>query len=143
MSQYFCHTCALKNGTYAPFDATKINLTGSSYQFDKFIKHTAPTGGYENLLSIFSRPEYTDYQKFTVSASLSGCAQIDDDGRTNLIWYAGRHVGMTYSGSRYYCADDAVKIVLHHDLTLIHSFPTNWDHHFISKCLSCGNYILA
>src|SRR6478736_6061704 len=114
MAKNFCHDCALKNGVFVPFDTSPINLTGSSYQFEKFIKHTAPTGGYENLLSIFNRPDYNNYMKFTVSASLSGCAQIDDAGRTNLIWYAGRHVGMTFNANRYYCADDAVKVVLHH-----------------------------
>jgi hypothetical protein len=128
---------------FVPFDTAAINLTGSDYQFGKFIKHTVPIGGYENVLSIFNRPDYSGYLNYTVSASLSGCAQVDDSGRSNLIWYAGRHVGMTYSGSRYYCANDAIKVVLHHDHTLIHSFPTNWEQHYINRCLDCGNYILA
>ena len=143
MREYYYHDCALKIGVIVPFDTTTINLTGSLYQFGKYIKHTAPTGGYNNLLSIFNRPDYSSYLGFTVSASLSGCAQIDDCGRTNLVWYAGRHVGMTYSGLKYSCADDAIKVVLHHDLTFIHSFPVNWEQHYINRCLNCNSYILA
>ena len=143
MSQHYCHDCALRNGVFTPFDNPAINLTGSAYQFGKFIKHTAPTGSYENLLSIFNRLDYSGYMNYTVSASVSGCAQIDDAGRTNLVWYAGRHVGMSFSGSRYHCAADAVKVVLHHDVTLIHSFPVNWEQHYINRCRACNNYILA
>lgn len=143
MSTYFCHNCALRKGIFNPFDTTTINLTGTSYQFSKYIKHTAPTGGYENLLSIFSRPNYTDYLNYTISASLSGCAEVDSAGRTNMIWYAGRHVGITYSGSRYFCSDDSIKVVLHHSHTLIHSFPVNWEQQYIRRCVECDSHILA
>ena len=50
---------------------------------------------------------------------------------------------MSFSGSKYYCADDAIKVVWHHDLTSIHSFPVNWEQHYINRCLNCNNYILA
>jgi hypothetical protein len=143
MSTYYCHDCALRNGFYKPYDTASLNLTGCAYQFGKYIKHTAPTGGYENLLSIFNRPDYNDYLTYTVSASLSGCAEVDSAGRTNMIWYAGRHVGITYSGSKYFCADDSIKVVLHHDVTLIHSFPVNWEQHYIKSCHECGSYILS
>ena len=143
MSQHYCHDCAIRNGLINPLDTSAINLTGSSYLFDKYIKHTAPTGGYENLLSIFNRPEYGEYRNYTVSGSLSGSAEIDDQGRTNLIWYAGRHIGITYKDSRYYCPDDSVKVVFHNDYTLIHSFPVNWELHYIKRCIICNNYILG
>lgn len=142
MSEYYCHACALLQSIIQPVDTSFLNLSGTSYQFDKFIKHTAPTGGYDRLLSIFNRPEYGDYFHYTVNSSLSGCAEIDVFGRTNLIWYAGKHIGITYKDSKYYCFDDAVKVVLHYDTTLIHSFPINWELLYIKRCKVCDSEIL-
>jgi len=139
-SQYYCHACAIRLGHMIPGLSTAPNLTGSNYQFGKYLKHTAPTS-YGGLLSIFSEPDYVQYQVFTVNTSLSGCCQIDDRGRTNLIWYAGRHVGMTFENGRYFCPDDSIKVVLHNDYTLIHSFPVNYELHYINRCRECDSPI--
>ncbi|MFZ2280088.1 MAG: hypothetical protein WAW39_19985 [Prosthecobacter sp.] len=143
MNQYFCHDCALRDGLINPLDTSMLNLTGTPYQFDKYLKHTAPTRGYQNLLSIFNRPEYGDYLGYTVNTSLSGCVEIDSAGRTNLIWYAGRHVGVTYKDSRYYCPDDSIKVVLYDNFTGIHSFPVNWELQYINRCKKCDRPILS
>lgn len=142
MREYYCHTCALRHAIINPLDTSMLNLTGTPYQLGKYIRHTAPTGGYENLLSVFNRPEYINYLDYTVNTSLSGCAEIDSFGRTNLIWYASKHVGITYSGSKYYCPDDSIKVVLHDNVTLIHSFPVNWELQYIKRCKICDSYIL-
>jgi hypothetical protein len=135
-SQFYCHSCAISLGHIQPISSITPNLTGSSYQFGKFMKHTMPNS-YNGLLSIFDRPEYADYQNYTVSGALSGCCEIDIQGRTNLIWYAGRHVGMTFQNGKYFCPDDAIKVVLHHDHTLIHTFPVNYELHYINRCIEC------
>lgn len=96
---------------------------------------------YAGVLSIFDRPEYSGYQDYTISGSLSGCCEIDSYGRTSLIWYAGRHVGMTFKDGLYYCPDDAIKVVLHHDITLIHTFPVNYQLHYINRCIECESFI--
>ncbi len=96
---------------------------------------------YGGVLSLFDRPEYSLYQGYTVSGSLSGCCEIDSMGRTNLIWYAGQHVGMTFKDGKYYCPDDSIKVVLHHDVTLIHTFPVNYELHYINRCLECDSII--
>lgn len=141
-AQYYCHSCAIRLGHVTPISTLSPDLTGNSYQFDKYLKHTMPER-YGGVLSIFDRPEYSQYQGFTVSGSLSGCCEIDSAGRTNLIWHAGRHVGMTFKDGKYYCPNDAIKVVLHHDLTLIHTFPVNYDLHFINRCLECDSVIPA
>lgn len=141
-SQYFCYPCAIRLGHVVPLSTKSPNLTGSAYQLGKYLKHTMPVS-YQGVLSVFNRPEYTQYQDFTVSGSLSGCCEIDSLGRTNLIWYAGRHVGMTFKDGRYYCPDDAIKVVLHHDVTLIHTFPVNYELHYIKRCAACDSYIPA
>jgi len=139
-SQFFCHSCAIRLGHIQSVTTTSPNLTGSAYQFGKYIKHTMPCN-YAGVLSVFDRPDYLDYQKYTVSGLLSGCCEIDTQGRANLIWYAGRHVGMTFKNGRYFCPDDAIKVVLQHDITLIHTFPANYELHCISRCLDCNTII--
>lgn len=139
-SQFFCHSCALRLGHIRPLETTTPNLTGNAYLLGKFFKHTMPIN-YEGVLSIFDRPEYQEYQTYTVNGSLSGCCEIDTVGRTNLIWYAGRHIGMTFDKGIYYCPDDSIKVVLHHDVTLIHSFPVNYELQYINRCLECDSII--
>lgn len=141
-SKHYCHFCALRLGLVSNVFSTSPNLTGTNYQLEKFIKHTSPSG-YNGWLSIFDRPDYKEYQDFTVSASLSGCCEIDGLGRTNLVWYAGRHVGMTFNNSRYSCPNDAIKVVLHDNQARIHSFPVNYEQHYIKRCLECDTLILA
>src|SRR5690349_21403680 len=94
-SQHYCHDCALKLGLVVPYDTSVINLTGSIYQLGKFMKHTIPAT-YAGYLSVFNRPDYADYLSYTVATSVSGSVEIDAQGRTNLIWYAGKHTGMTF-----------------------------------------------
>jgi hypothetical protein len=140
-SKYFCYSCAIRLGHVVPLSTAAPNLTGSAYQLVKYIKHTMPVN-YQGLLSVFDNPEYRSYQQYTVNTALSGCCEIDTVGRTNLIWYAGEHVGMTFQDGKYYCQNDAIKAVCHNNQFLIHSFPANWDRHYINRCLECGCSIL-
>lgn len=140
--KHYCHDCALRLGLFTPYDTSTLNLTGNAYQFGKFMKHTLPTG-YAGVLSVFNRPDYAPYLDYTVTSLLSGCAEIDSQGRTNMIWYAGKNTGLTFNNGKFYCADDAIKVVLHNDVTLIHSFPANYGLHYVSRCLNCDRYIPA
>ncbi len=135
MSEYYCHSCAVKLGLITPTITT--NLTGCDYQLEKFIKHTAPTGCY-SINSVFDDPSYSNYRNYTISGSLSGCLEIDGGGRKNLLWYAGEQVGLTYSGA-FVIPASGVKIVFHDDDTKIHPFPFNPPQ--VKVCKSCGTLI--
>jgi hypothetical protein len=139
-TRYYCHTCAVRLGIILPFPPATLNATGTDYQLRKFIKHTMPTD-FADKLSIFNTPEYQPYLDYTVSGAASGCAQIDQQNRTNIIWYAGRHTGMTFVDGKYFCPDDSVKVVLHHDLSSIHAFPANYELEYIGRCEACGSPI--
>lgn len=135
MSEYYCHACAVKNGAVQPTVTT--NLTGSNYQLEKFFKHTAPTG-HHAINSVFSDKSYAKYRDYTISGSLSGGVEIDDQGRTNIIWYAGEEVGLTHSGS-FTIPASGVKIVLHHDDAKVHTYPFNPPQ--TQYCKTCGALI--
>lgn len=135
MSDYYCYPFAVKHGIIKPSSPT--NLTGQAYQLEKFIKHTAPTGSY-SINSVFDNPAYSNYKNYIVNGLLSGCAEIDDKNRLNLIWYAGERVGLTHSGS-FVTPASGVKIVFHDNQTKIHQFPCNPP--IAKTCKICGRII--
>jgi|APCry1669189241_1035207.scaffolds.fasta_scaffold09463_1 hypothetical protein len=135
MSTYYCHSCAVKLGLITP--TTTANLTGCNYQLEKFIKHTTPIGSY-SINSIFDDPNYSKYRDYTISGSLSGCLEIDDKGRKNLLWYAAEQVGLTYSGA-FTVPASGIKIVFHDNDTRIHTYPFNPPE--VKYCKECNTLI--
>ena len=93
VSEYYCHRCSVMLGLVKP--EVPESLTGTSYQLEKFIKHTAPTGTYP-INSLFSDPSYERYRDFVATTIVSGSAYIDDRGRSNLLYFAGDKIGATY-----------------------------------------------
>jgi len=134
MSDYFCHACAIKLGYVNPISTPTPNLTGTNYQLAKFLKHTAPTGVH-SINSVFDNPAYSAYQNHVISGQLSGCVEMDNNNRKNVIWYAGEQVGITYSGSFNFPVS-GVKIVLEGDQTKVHAFPVA--HPQSMHCKNCG-----
>jgi hypothetical protein len=135
--KHYCHECAIRHNLVTPIDAATQNLTGSNYLLEKFVKHTAPLQ-YNGIVSVFFSQDYSNYKDYTISGSLSGSLQIDDQHRKNLIWYAGRDIGITYENGIYRLPDDAVKVVLSEDPLRIHPFPVNFELQYAERCLICG-----
>lgn len=138
--QHYCHDCAIQLGLITPIDPTIPSLTGSNYQFEKFVKHTAPAN-YGGLISVFFWQDYPLYRDFTISGTISGSLQIDDLNRKNLIWYAGREIGITYENGVYTLPNDAVKVVLSDISTGIHAFPVNFELQYVERCRSCDRVL--
>jgi len=87
MPTYYCHICARNQNLVTPVNPT--GLTANQYQLDKFLKHTAPTGVYSTN-SVFDDKQWTDYEEYMVTTTASCCLEIDDQGRKNLIYFAGK-----------------------------------------------------
>ncbi len=133
MSIYYCHRCAAELGMMNPM--VPHNLTATQYQLEKFIKHTAPMGTYK-INSVFNDP--SAYNNYVVYTAGSGCLQIDDRNRINLIWVAGRNIGATFIDGNFTFPDDSIKVVYHNDEWKIHAFPTLSDPIETKRCLNCG-----
>ena len=114
----------------------------STYQLDKWIKHTKPTKVYD-VNSIFASPSTGMYKGWFVSSSVSGSMEEDDLGRTNFIWFAGQQTGATYDKGVFSFPTDAVKLVLPHDADKIHAFPVSSTGYAADTCASCGRHILG
>jgi len=142
MSIYYCRNCAITRGDINQSLIPAANLTGDAngYQLDRFLKHTE-TGYYTGgVVSLFKKPEYDYYKTYILGASISGCLEIDDKNRKNIVYWAGEKIGCSYdpiSGQVVY-PESGVRVVLYEDDAKIHGFTCNPTGMLVSSCASCG-----
>jgi len=108
------------------------------------MKHSMPpplSGG--SIVSVFSIADYPTYRDYVVNAMASGSTEVDDQGRRNVVWYAGKNIGVTYSGSAFTASSDTVKVVLAHDSTKVHAFPVESGPLRMEKCADCDRDIIV
>ena len=135
MATYYCHHCALSNSYIIP--ANPITLTGTLYQLGKFIKHTIPSSSY-GTVSVFDEPSYENYSNYFVGTIASGCLEIDDLGRRNIIYYAGERTGVEYANGVFIIPTSGIKVVLAEDGNMTHAFPITSSPGNIVYCAICG-----
>lgn len=133
MSTYYCHDCSISLGLIVPQIPT--SLTGTNYQLERYIKHTAPTGTYF-VNSVFDDP--LAYSGYIVTGTMSGFLEVDDRNRNNLIWYAGERTGVEYRNGVFVAPTNGVKIVLSQDYSKIHAFPIVDNPCTVNYCANCG-----
>lgn len=142
MSTYYCRSCAIALGYIDQTVMPPANLTGdaSGYQLDKYLKHTQ-TGYYSNgAVSLFGNQEYDNYKNYVVGTTISGCLEIDDQNRKNLVYWAGKKIGCyvdPLTGDIIY-PESGVKVVLYNNDAKIHGFTCNPTGHLNTQCTSCG-----
>jgi hypothetical protein len=135
---YYCHNCARKLGHVAPVAPSTLGVSTypNQYQLDKFIKHTTSTGLYPNY-SFFQDPTWGSYLGHLVSTLASGCLEIDDAGRKNLIFFAGSTTGMQFMNGQFVAPCNGVMAVLTESSTHCHAFPSHF-HPESQTCATCG-----
>jgi len=98
-------------------------LTPSSgYALQKFLEHTV-SGMTGKLKSIFNERGWAPYQDFMVDAVNSGCLEIDNQNRKNLIVLADKETGVTFHSGNFVGSCYAVKVVLSEVSGHSHAFP--------------------
>ncbi|MDP2361641.1 MAG: hypothetical protein Q8O14_12975 [bacterium] len=117
-----------------PVDPTGITLT--SYQLGKYIKHTCPSSIYD-INSVLVDGSLSAYENYLITASASGCLQLDDRGRKNLIYYAGEETGLQYNNGIYTMPCSGIKVAFCEDVGKIHLFPKVF-HPNSRTCTDCG-----
>jgi hypothetical protein len=138
MSKYTCIDCAINQNSYNP--AIPKNLTGTQYQLEKYLKHTAPASLY-SFNSVFIDPSMAAYRNYIVSAVSSGYVEVDNHHKLNIVWVASKDVGITYQNSFFYCSNDAVKVVFHDNEYKIHAFSIPSSGLAARHCMVCGKPI--
>ncbi len=104
------------------------------------MKHSSPTASY-NLNSVFSDPTYQAYSGYIVNTVASGLLEVDDQGRKNLMWFAGSQNGVEYRSGTFTAPTEGVKVVWSENESKLHAFPIAASPHRIEVCASCGNPI--
>lgn len=139
MIKRYCHKCAyVVLGFNRPSNIS--SLSGTAYQLSRYMKHTAPSSRAiaNPVNSIFDNPTYSSYKNYVVNAAASGWAELDNQGRVNMAWYAGSKNRITYHKGTFYAPTDGVKVVLLHDASRIHAFPIADSSLSAFACGNCG-----
>lgn len=148
MSAYYCPNCtySIINGSIVNPRACNLSGSFASYNlYEKYRKHVLNEGIY-SVNSVFTYDnfdinapiKYQEYEDYCFLTSVSGSLEIDDNGRSNLVWYAQKPTGeLTIYGSASGHLD-SVKLVLWYDAEKIHAFPTSSVAFFSTRCAICG-----
>ena len=135
MAIHYCHPCAAEERRLRkPPDG---DLIGTTYQLEKYIKHTAPDPKYP-VQSVFSTPSTQEYASYIIETMAAGSLEVDDRGRSNVIWAAGKETGFLFKQGCLIQPQDAVKVVLSSSTGEIHAFPANSTGFLGVKCTRCG-----
>lgn len=141
MEKHYCHKCSKQLGYLISTGIDQLNLTGSTYLLDKFIKHTLPPTK-SGVISIFSDPSYMNYKSSTVNTVASD-STIVNNKQVDVVWFSNQANGISFINGIPQNNTDAVKTVLHHDASKIHSFPVNCSDFITKNCDNCGTNILT
>lgn len=136
---HYCHKCGAALGHLHP--AYTSELLGTSYQLDKFMKHTVPDQQYP-VQSVFASDSTKKYADYIVQSSLSGSVEFDDQNRRNIIWAAGEETGFLYKDGVLQQPQDAVKVVLSSETGKIHALPHNTTAFSTARCENCGGPVI-
>lgn len=134
MATYYCHECVRRYRLHLPVDPS--TGSASSYQLDKFVKHVAPTGTYA-VNSVFDDKDWQTYKDYMVTTAASGCLEVDDMGRENLIFFAGERTGLRYDHGNPTATCSGVKLVCTADSSRFHAFPSDFEAES-RVCSICG-----
>lgn len=133
MSDFYCRNCAAGNGW---LNFTKpTNPTGTPYQLEKYIKHTKPTATYP-INSVLHNP--SAYHGYMIGAYVSGCVEVDRNGRITLDLDVGTVIGETHRRGVFERFDDAVKVLLPYAPHRVHLIPTASKEILNGRCARCG-----
>jgi hypothetical protein len=139
MSTRYCHKCAGELGYLR--QPTGEELIATTYQLEKYIKHTVPDPKYQ-VQSVFTTPSTEAYASYVLNTMAAGSVELDDRGRTNVIWTAGAPTGFLFKRGVLVQPQEAVKVVLSSSTGEIHTFPANSTTFVATTCARCGGPIV-
>ena len=144
-ASYYCHICGEIMGLIKPIDIHGLNMTGSYTgqlytPLDKYFKHTHYTG-QSGIVSVYNDPDYGTYRQYGINTYLSGCVEVDHANRVNLLWYAGKDIGLRYNNGHIEWPEDTVKLVLHDNTFKFHHYSQAAVKISVGSCYQCGRVI--
>lgn len=139
MNTYYCHDCAVLNGTLMPPPKGE-GLTNNSYKLGKYIKHTLPSSS-SDYKTLFTGVTSESYKNLIVTTVASGHVQVDSQNRINIVWVGSQTTGIAIQGGRFVGDMSAIKVVYHSDTKKIHGYPIAVAELKPACCVQCGKII--
>jgi len=140
MPVYYCHSCASSMGELA--NVCSSGPFSSTYQLEKYIKHTVPDSSYA-YQSVFHDRSATQYRKAIVNAACAGAVEFDDQGRKNIIYVATTgSIGCTFQNGVFIHSNNTIKVVLPSDPNRVHAFTESSTRYSIAICNRCGTPVV-
>ena len=134
MSEYYCNRCGARRGLLR---RVPEDLISTPYQLSKFVKHTV-LNSQAKYLSTFLSTSTGDYGSLVVASVNAGSVELDDRGRTNVIFRAGRPTGRLFSKGQFIQVQPSVCVVLTSSTGEVHAFPDSDDRYRNERCRDCG-----
>lgn len=135
MKTYYCHPCAVHLGHLS--NVFTSDPLQSTYQLDKFAKHTLLASD----ASVFNSTSTGPYGDYIVNAGASGVVEFDEKNRRNIILLAGKPTGFDYRVGQLIGPVNGVKVVLSSDDKLVHAFPVSVTGLTTTRCARCYGLI--
>ncbi|MRS03663.1 hypothetical protein EG832_10660 [bacterium] len=123
-------------------DVCSSAALSSTYQLDKYIKHTVPSTNH-TIQSIIDNASTSLYRHYIVNAKAAGAVEIDDHGRKNIIYVASSGgIGCTFENGNFVRANNMIKVVIPSDPNKIHAFTDSSTNYSTAICLNCGKQVV-
>jgi hypothetical protein len=140
MPTYYCHDCARAAGLLSSIYTS--SLTGTAYQWKKFLKHTLPDPQFD-YQSVFEDPSTGPYGELVVNSAACGAVELDDLNRRNVICYAGKTIGARLKNGIPDLPTDTTKLVRSSETGKIHAFSISSTEVRTQACAACGRPVLT
>jgi hypothetical protein len=135
----YCPRCARDLGLKSGIDTS--NLLGSTYQQDKFAKHTgtAPATSHP-VQSVFDSKTTQYYADCIIEAIENGAVEIDDQQRLNVLFCpsTGSSLGSKFKWGQLASLPDTVLVVNTSASSNIHGFLEDSSKYTHRRCVRCG-----
>jgi hypothetical protein len=139
MKKYFCHRCSAARKYLEAIRSD--SLLQSPYQLGNYMKHTVPNAK-SDVLSVFSSTSTSAFESYVINSKTAGSVEIDERGRANIIWVAGKDIGLKYVRGQVVGPEDAVKVVLSTSTGRIHAYPQSSKQFLPEVCADCGKWAI-
>ncbi len=143
MKKCYCSNCSKDFPYFKQFrNNFIIDPLGSTYQQDKFHKHTVGSTQYP-VVSIFNDPSTKQYEDYLINASHWGVYIMDDKGRESIVLFAGKPTGITYINGQPELQTDSIIIVQSSESSKLHLYPISSTNFSTGNCEDCGISIIT
>ncbi len=138
MTTFYCSTCANARGLKSGIDAS--NVLGTSYQGDKFRKHTSTSGSsMDPVRTVFDSGSTAHYAQCIEATITYGFVELRGQQKNiAFVPSRGSALGVKLNWGVEASKPDTVVVVKTSEATGIHAFLEDSSKYSVQPCALCG-----